>query len=59
MSEHWIQKAIKHPGALHHFFNVPEGQKIPQSKLEAHKNDPGKVGKQVRMAITMKKFHGG
>lgn len=31
--EKWIQKAIKRPGALHKHFGVPEGEKIPKTKL--------------------------
>ncbi len=29
----WIQKAVKRPGALHKHFGIPEGEKIPKSKL--------------------------
>jgi hypothetical protein len=31
--EKWIQKAVKRPGALHKHFGIPEGEKIPKSKL--------------------------
>src|ERR1044071_1580920 len=31
----FIQSAIKHPGALHSDLGVPQGQKIPASKLAA------------------------
>ena len=30
---HFIQGAIKHPGALHRALDVPLGQKIPAAKL--------------------------
>lgn len=31
--KHWIAGAIKHPGALHRELHVPEGKRIPASKL--------------------------
>lgn len=31
----WIAGAVKHPGALHRELGVPQGEKIPQAKLEA------------------------
>jgi len=42
MAKHFIQEAIKHPGALHRSLGVPEGQKIPAAKLTAaaHSNNP-------------------
>lgn len=42
MSDHWIQGAIKHPGALHRELGVPQGQKIPAKKLAAarHSKNP-------------------
>jgi len=38
----WIQGAIKHPGALHKALGVPQGQKIPPSKMSkaAHSQNP-------------------
>lgn len=30
----WIQKAVKKPGDLHKKLDVPEGEKIPESKIE-------------------------
>lgn len=41
--EHWVQEAFgKHPGALHRQLDVPEGQKIPERKLEKaeHSSSP-------------------
>lgn len=31
---HWIQGAIKHPGALHRELGVPQGKSIPDAKIE-------------------------
>jgi hypothetical protein len=53
----WISKAIKHPGALHKQLHVPEGEKIPQSKLNAAAKKGGKLGKRARLAKTLGKMH--
>lgn len=54
-----IKKAIKKPGQLHKDLHVPEGEKIPASKLEAAAE--GKYGKKTaqraRFAKTLKKLH--
>lgn len=55
--EKWIQKAIKHPGALHKELGVPEGKKIPAKKLKAAEKKGGKLGKRARLAETLKKMH--
>lgn len=56
MTEKWIQKAIKKPGALHKELGVPKGKKIPEKKLEAAAKKPGKEGKRARLAETLKSF---
>lgn len=54
----WMQRAFsKHKGALHRELHVPEGEKIPEKKLEkaAHSKNPrmrrqaalAKVGRRV------------
>ena len=53
----FIQSAIKHPGALHSDLGVPQGQKIPASKLAAAAKQPGKVGQRARFAQLLKRFH--
>ena len=50
----WIAGAIKKPGALHKALGVPEGEKIPSSKLAAAAKKPGKLGKRARLAETLK-----
>jgi len=57
MAKKWIQKAIKHPGALHKELGVPQGKKIPAKKLEAAAEKGGKLGKRARLAETLKKMH--
>ncbi len=55
MAKKWIQSAIKHPGALHKELHVPEGKKIPASKLKKaeHSNNP-KLRKRAVLAETLK-----
>jgi hypothetical protein len=52
----WIKGAVKKPGQLHKDLGVPQGQKIPASKLAAAAKRPGKVGQRARFAQTMKKL---
>jgi hypothetical protein len=57
MAKNWISKAIKHPGALHRELGVPEGEKIPASKMAAakHSSNP-KIRRQAALAGTLKKL---
>lgn len=58
MAKHFIQNAIKHPGALHRHLGVPEGEKIPQSKLEAARNSINPtVRREAALAHTLSGFH--
>ena len=54
----WIQKAVKHPGALRKELHVKKGEKIPEKKLEkaAHSKNPT-VKKRAVLAETLKKMH--
>lgn len=54
----WIAGAIKHPGALHRALGVPQGEKIPASKLAkaAHSKNPT-MRKRANLAKTLKKMH--
>jgi hypothetical protein len=54
----WIAGAIKHPGALHRALHVPEGQKIPQKKIDkAKKHAHGRLARQLALAETLRKMH--
>lgn len=57
---HFIQSAIKHPGALHRDLGVPQGQKIPGAKLEAarHSENPT-IRKRANFAVTLKRISKG
>ncbi len=56
MANKWIQKAIKHPGALHKELKVPQGKTIPMKKLAKAAKAGGKEGKRARLAETLKGF---
>lgn len=53
----FIQKAIKHPGALRKSLKVKKGEKIPASKLKKaeHSKNP-KLRKRAVLAETLKKL---
>ena len=56
----WIGKAIKKPGALHRDLHVPEGQKIPEAKLEkATRSENPKIRHRAELAETLKGMHHG
>jgi hypothetical protein len=55
-NNHWIQKAVGKPGALHKALGVPTGQNIPASKLNKAAKKGGRLGKQARLAQTLKKL---
>lgn len=57
MSKYWIQKALSpsSKGKLHKELHIPEGKKIPESKLEKaeHSKNP-KLKKRAVLAATLK-----
>lgn len=59
MAKHFIQSAIKHPGALHKTLGVPAGQPIPEGKLQAalHSSNPT-TRHRAALAVTLKRMHG-
>ena len=58
MADKWIQGAIKHPGALHRALHVPEGEKIPERKMEkAEHSKDAHVRKMAHLAETLSRFH--
>ncbi len=58
MTEKFIQKAIKHPGALRKSLHVKKGEKIPAAKLKKaeHSKNPT-TRKRAVLAETLKKMH--
>jgi hypothetical protein len=58
MAEKFIAKAIEHPGYLHRALNVPEGEKIPESKIMKAKHSSNEhMAKAAHLAETLKSFH--
>lgn len=55
MAEHFIQKAIKHPGALTR--KAKAAGESPMQYAREHKDDKGQTGKQARFAIELRGFH--
>ena len=62
--KNWIQKAIKHPGALHKHLGIPLDKKIPKILLKEIKRaevgevieNPTKTGKRrIKVTETLKK----
>jgi len=56
MTEKWIQKAVKKPGALRSALGAKEGKTIPAAKLAKAAKAPGKMGQRARLAQTLKKM---
>ena len=59
MAKNWIKGAIKRPGQLHKDLGVPQGQKIPQSKITAALAGRygAKTAQRARFAKTLKGMH--
>lgn len=55
-NKNWIASATKNKGGLHKSLGVPKGKKIPANKIAAAAKKGGKVGKQARLAQTLKGF---
>ena len=56
MAEKFIQKMHMKKGALHKELGVPEGKKIPEKKLKKAEKAKGVLGKEARLAETLKGF---
>lgn len=54
--ENFIKSAIKKPGQLHRDLGVPQGEKIPASKIASAAKGNGKVAERARFAETLKKL---
>jgi len=54
MAEKWIGRAIKRPGALTRKARAA-GQSVGEF-ARSHRSDPGRTGKQARLAITLRKM---
>lgn len=54
---HWIQGAIKKPGALHKELGIKMGNKIPEKTFAHAAHEGGKLGRRARLAETLKGMH--
>jgi len=57
MKKKWIQEALSKKGSkgkLHEKLHVPEGKKIPEKKLKEAAKKKGVLGKEARLAETLK-----
>lgn len=54
--KNWVAGAVKNKGGLHRSLGIPEGKKIPAKTLAKAAKEPGKVGKQARLAKTLASF---
>jgi len=53
---HFIQKALKHPGAL--TASAEKAGESPMAFAEEHKHDSGKAGQRSRFALTLRGLAG-
>ena len=56
MAKKWIQKAIKHPGALRKQLGAKKGKNISTKKLNKAAKAKGTLGRRARLAKTLKKL---
>lgn len=57
VKKNWIAKAVgKNKGALHKNLGVPEGENIPEKKLNKATKGTGKIAKEAKLAKTLKGF---
>ena len=52
MSRHWIEGAIRHPGALSR--QAQAAGQSPMAYARAHEHDSGKTGQRARLALALK-----
>lgn len=56
MAKHWIQKAIKHPGAEKRA--AAKAGESTHEYMEKHKDAPGKAGARARLGLRLEAMHG-
>jgi len=58
MAKHWIANATKNKGKLHAHLGVPEGENIPEDKLESASHSKNiTVRREANLAKTLKGIH--
>lgn len=57
LKDHWMQGAVKHPGALHKALNVSPDKKLPMQKLLKASHSPNPLlKKRATLAMTFRKY---
>lgn len=56
MAEHWIAKAIKHKGALRRRLGIKGSRTIPASTLATAARKGGTLGREARLAQTLRRL---
>ena len=54
MAKDWIAGATKNKGALHRALDIKPGEKIPIRMLDKASHSSGKLGKEARLAETLR-----
>jgi len=53
----WIKGAVKRPGRLHRYFNIPENETIPVARLEELARGKNKsLAAAARLALRLRKM---
>ncbi len=56
-NNHFMQAAVKRPGALHRALHVPQGEKIPAKKLtKAEHSSSPRLRKEANLAEVFNRF---
>jgi len=53
----WIAQAVRNKGGLHRSLGIAEDKKIPVTLIRQAAKREGKVGKQARLALTLRRMH--
>ena len=56
MAKKWIKETTKNKGGLHRSLGIPEGKNIPEDMIRQAAKRGGRVGKQARLAVTLKRL---
>ena len=55
--DHWMEKAVKRPGALHRNLGIPQGEKIPAKTLaRAAASTDSTIAKEASLAETFRRL---
>lgn len=56
--KNWINRAVdRGRGNLHRALGIPLGAPIPEGQIEAAAKLPGKIGRQARLALNLRRLN--